>query len=85
MSITGRDQVYVCFLDASKAFDRVNHSVLFNKIRMRGLPDIVIRVLSVWYKCQQFYVKCGHVTSDHFNVTSGVQQGGILSLELFNV
>lgn len=82
---TRSSPVYVCFLDASKAFDRVNHSVLFNKLRMRGLPDIVIRVLSVWYKCQQFYVKWGHVTSDHFNVTSGVRQGGILSPALFNV
>ena len=49
---------------------------------MRGLPDIVIHVLSVWYKCQQFYVKWGHVTSDH--VSSGVRQGGILSPALFN-
>ena len=52
---------------------------------MRGLPDIVIRVLSGWYKCKQFDVKWGHVTSDHFNVTSGVRQGGILSPALINV
>ena len=30
--------VYSCFLDASKAFDRVNHYVLFEKLIKRGIP-----------------------------------------------
>ena len=36
---------YVFLLDASNAFDRVNHSVLFNKLRMRGLPGLVFTKL----------------------------------------
>ena len=28
--------VFVCFLDASKAFDRVNHTTLFKQLGARG-------------------------------------------------
>ena len=30
-------RVSVCFLDASKAFDRINHAKLFEKLRKRGI------------------------------------------------
>ena len=34
--------MYMCFLDASKAFDRVKHSVLFNKLTRRGDLGILL-------------------------------------------
>ena len=37
--------VYLCFLDASKAFDRVPHNILFSKLFERKVPHIVIRLL----------------------------------------
>lgn len=32
--------VFMCFLDAPKAFDRINHIKLFIKLQDRGVPHI---------------------------------------------
>ena len=37
--------VFVCFLDASKAFDRVNHTTLFKQLGERGVPGYILRIL----------------------------------------
>ncbi len=65
-----KSTMFVCFLDACKAFDRVNHTKLFHKLSLRGVPRYLIRILVFWYP---------------FHVTNGVRQGGILSPFLFNV
>ena len=74
-----------CFLDASKAFDLVNHDILFHKLSVRGLPPPVIRFLSSWYCSQQMKVCWDHSLSESFHVSYGVRQGGVLSPVLFAV
>ena len=77
--------VYACFRDASKAFDRVNHSVLLNKLFVRQVPSVVIFILKFWFTQQSFCVKCGNATADVFTGTNGLRQGAILSPVLFNM
>ena len=77
--------VYVAFLDASKAFDKINHWVLFKKLLNRGVPIYLVKVLCYWYQHQSMYVKWGSTLSSKFQVTNGVRQGGVLSPLLFNV
>ena len=77
--------VYICYLDASKAFDRINHWKLFEKMLKRNIPIVVIRILMYWYCNQQFCVHWGSNMSALFNVSNGVRQGGIMSPILFNL
>ena len=71
-------------LDASKAFDKVNHSKPFTKPIDRGCPFIA-RILYYWYRTQKFTVRLCCSFSELFTVSNGVKQGGILSPHLFNV
>ena len=75
--------VYVCFLDASKAFDRVNHWTLFHKLIDRKVPLVFVRILMYWYQHQRFCVRWGGNVSNSFAVGNGVRQGSILSPHLF--
>ena len=77
--------IYMCFMDASTAFDRVNHWTLFKKLIDRGTPLIFVRIIMQWYTTQKACVRWGSALSDNFLITNGVRQGGILSPLFFNV
>ena len=77
--------VYSCFLDASKAYDRVNHWTLFKKLLKRSVSVIIVRILMFWYSKQEICIKWGSETSTCFTISNGVRQGGILSPTLFSI
>ncbi len=69
-------KVYACLIDASKAFDSVNHCVLFKKLLERDMPKPLVHFLLWWYKSQQLSVRWMGRTPDPFEVSNGVRQGG---------
>ena len=77
--------VYTCFLDASKAFDRINHWTMFKQLILRDVPVILICILCFWYRSQQLCILWGETRSSFFTISNGVRQGGILSPKLFSV
>ena len=85
MNLSSGSPIYLCFLDASKAFDRINHHTLFCKLLKRGLPTTVVRLLYSWYSDQMMCVKWHDHLSQPFRVSNGVRQGGILSPAFFNI
>ena len=72
--------VYTCLLEASKAFDRVNHWTLLAKFVDAHAPLLIVRVLLFWYQMQQVCIKWGKFCSNYFTICNGVRHGGILSL-----
>ena len=77
--------VYTCFLDASKAYDRVNHWTLFRKLLNRSIHILIVRMLMYWYTKQELCIRLGAEMSPYFTISNGVRQGGILSPSLFAV
>ena len=69
--------VYVVFLDASKAFDKINHWILFKKLFVMRVPIYLVKVLWFWYQNQSMYIKWGSTFSGKFHVTNGVRHGGV--------
>ena len=76
--------VFLCYLDARKAFDRVNHWKLFDKLLKTGMDVHLVRLIITWYGSQLFHIQWGDVITEGFAVSNGVRQGGILSPFLFN-
>ena len=83
--VHNESDVYMCSIDASKAFDRVNILLLFRKLRKRNFCPLFLRYLVNSYCNQMMMVRWNGSLSDKFDVTNGVKQGGVLSPLLFSV
>ena len=77
--------VYCCFIDATKAFDRVHFGILFNILLSHGIPAIILRLLLHLYTSQKVFVKWQDSISSCFIVQNGVRQGAIISSLLFSL
>jgi len=74
-----------CFIDYAKAFDCVDHNILWEILKDMGIPDHLICLLRNLYAGQEATVRTGHGTTDWFRIGKGVRQGCILSPCLFNL
>ena len=77
--------IYFWFIDYTKAFDRVHHSLLWKILKEMGIPDNLTCLLRILYAGQEATVRTGHGTTDWFQIGKGVRQGCILSPCLFNL
>ena len=81
--VSGGSSVHTCFIDLSKAFERVNHTILINKLVLLGLPAYFTEILKSIFSGSSVSVHWQGVLSRQWNVCRGVRQGGVLSAYLF--
>ena len=81
-----KSPVFMCSLDAEKAFDTCNWDILFTKlIKEKHIPLRVVKVLSSLYEKGTAKVNYNGHTSENFTISQGVRQGSILSPYLYNI
>ena len=82
-AIDERDFSCGIFLDLSKAFDTIKHSILIGKLEYYGIRGIAKEWFVSYLKERQQTVTVNEVTSDPLNVHCGVPQGSVLGPILF--
>ena len=80
-----RNMLFSCFVDFSKAFDRVPRNKLFDKLRTVGIKGHFLEVLISMYSNDKSAVKIENKITQTFLCHNGVKQGCMLSPTLFNI
>jgi hypothetical protein len=80
-----KKDTFACFIDAKKAFDRVNRDCLWYKLRSIGIHGAFFNCIKSLYDDVKCAVKVNEHMTQWFDVEIGVKQGCLLSPVLFNI
>ena len=77
--------LYIAFIDFTKAFDTVNRSMLFSILEKIGCPPKLIKLIKLLYTDVKARLIIDGELSKLFNYNSGVKQGCKLAPTLFGI
>ena len=76
-------RVYMCVLDASKAFDKVIRVVLWWKLAMKGICPKLLKGLMAYYNDSKIIINLNNEFSGKISATVGNKQVGPISPEFY--
>ena len=77
--------VRILLLDYSKAFDRVNHNIVLQKMKEKGTPDIILRWCTEFLYQRQQRVQINSDVSGLVTLNGGTPQGTLFGPKSFIV
>ena len=83
-SLQGVD-LYLLFIDLTKAFDTVNRQGLWRILEKAGCPKLFVSLISSFHDNMKVSVREGSDKSPSFGVSSGTKQGCVFAPTLFSI
>ena len=74
-----------CYVDLTKAYDKVNRELLWKILRRLGIPERIVRLLISFHEGAFAQADVEGVLSSPFPLNRGLKQGSVLSPILFNI
>ena len=84
-AIEHQQDLFLCFIDYQKAFDRVRHKELFKILANIQIDDKDMRIIRTIYCEQLAAVRLPDGLTNWFSIKRGVRQGCVMSPDLFNL
>ena len=78
-----KEKLLGLFLDLKKAFDSINHEILFYKLCFYGIRGVALQLFKSYLENRKQFTAFNSNNSDMQSITCGVPQGSILGPILF--
>jgi hypothetical protein len=85
LSASSKTPLIVITLDVEKAFDKVDHNILLQKLYSTGIPLNLWATVTSIYEAPREHVVIQDYDSECYMVNQGVRQGGVLSSHLYKL
>ena len=83
--LESRETPFCIFIDLSKAFDLVDHSILLQKLSYYGFDDVSLKLCESYLSGRKQYVQYGAAVSDTVTLDKGIPQGSVLGPLFFSI
>ncbi len=75
-----------CYIDLTKAYDKVNREILWKMLRLYGIPEELVKIIISFYEGAIARLRLdGNLSELDIPLQRGLKQGSVLSSVLFNI